>query len=258
VIDLRRRDGARPLRVGHRENTLESLESAAGHGVDVVELDVLDTRDGALVLAHSDDLHEVSQGLAAGRVRTLTLEQLRNVAPKLPTLDEALELLGHRVPDLGIQLDLKWIGYEEAAVEALRRHGVLERAFVSSFHGSSLHALAALEPRLPLAVTYPQDRYGLSGRRVLVPAVLSALLVMRQSLPYRIDAWLRRSHASAATLHWAVVSPAAIERCHARGAAVLAWTVDDPKVCRRLTKAGIDGIITNDPRIFDGDAPLTT
>src|SRR5439155_16498822 len=57
VIDLHR--GARPLVIGHRgaaalapENSLESVEAAVRAGVDGVELDVLRTRDGRLVLAH--------------------------------------------------------------------------------------------------------------------------------------------------------------------------------------------------------------
>ncbi len=91
MLELRREPG-RPLRIGHRgapalapENTIASLERAVAHGVDVVEIDVLDTHDGELVLAHADDLHAVSHGLAAGRVRPLTLERLRAVAPALPT-----------------------------------------------------------------------------------------------------------------------------------------------------------------------------
>jgi glycerophosphoryl diester phosphodiesterase len=32
----------------------------------------------------------------------------------------------------------------------------------------------------------------------------------------------------------------------------LAWTVEDPAVAGRLIQAGIDGIVTDDPRIFEG------
>ena len=49
-------------------------------------------------------------------------------------------------------------------------------------------------------------------------------------------------------LHHAVVSPAAVERAHAAGAAVWAWTVDDPDELARLDAAGVDAVITNDPR----------
>lgn len=261
MIELRRRDG-RVLRVGHRgaaalapENTLRSLARALELGVDLVEFDVLDVRDGTLVLAHSDNLYEVSHGAARGRVRSRTLGELRRVAPELPTLDEALAFLSGRAPQAGLHVDLKRRGYEEALVEALRRHGVLERTVVSSFYTDSLRAVGALEPGLPLGLSYPEDRHGVSRRRPLAPVVWSALLAMRRVLPRRIGAWLERAGASAAMLHYLVVSRAVVERCHARGAAVFAWTVDEPRLLERLAEAGVDGVISNDPRIFGDTLP---
>jgi glycerophosphoryl diester phosphodiesterase len=258
LLELLREHG-RPLWIGHRgaaalapENTIASLERAVAHGVDVVEIDVLDTHDGELVLAHTDDLHEVSHGVARGRVRPLTLERLRRAAPALPTLDEALAFLAERAPGTGVQIDLKARGFERNVVRALRRHDLLPRAFVSSFHRSSLEALRSLEPELPLGLTYPQDRYGVARRRSTRPLVAAAALAVRRVLPYRLEGWLARTGAAAAALHWAIVSRAAIERCHAHGAAAIAWTVDEPSVANRLIQAGIDGIVTNDPRIFRG------
>jgi glycerophosphoryl diester phosphodiesterase len=253
--DLHRR--GRLLRIGHKgaaalepENTLRSLGRAVELGVDLVEFDVLDLADGSLVLAHSDDLWEVSHGTARGAVRARTLPELRASAPDLPTLDEALEYLGRRAPHVGIHLDLKWRGYERAAVEALRRHGALERTFVSSFLADSLHALRAHEPGLTRALTYPFDRRQLSRRRLAAPVVWGVVQALRRALPRRIGALLEQAGAGAATLHWSVVSRAAVERCHARGAPVIAWTVDSPEVLRRLDAIGVDGVVTNDPRIF--------
>ena len=57
---------------------------------------MLDLTDGPLVLAHSNDLAEVSHGAAAGTVRDRSLAELREVAPELPTLDEALAFLAER------------------------------------------------------------------------------------------------------------------------------------------------------------------
>jgi glycerophosphoryl diester phosphodiesterase len=86
---------------------------------------------------------------------------------------------------------------------------------------------------------------------VLAPVVWGVLQALRRSLPRRIGALLEAAGATAATLHWSVVSRAAVERCHARGAAVIAWTVDEPAVLARLDALGVDGVVTNDPRIFD-------
>ncbi len=249
------RSDDRPLLIGHKgaaalepENTLRSLQRAVDLGCDLVEFDVLDLHDGTLVLAHSDDLVEVSHGAAHGRVRSLTLEGLREVAPELPTLDEALELLG--AAPVGLHVDLKWHGYESAAAAAIRRHGLVHRTVVSTFHARSLRELAVLEPGLARGYTYPFDRRGISRRRVLVPVAAAALVAIRGTLPRRIGAMLARAQAGAAMLHHSVVSKAAVDGAHAHGAAVLAWTVDDHADLARVLAAGVDGVITNDPTLL--------
>jgi glycerophosphoryl diester phosphodiesterase len=256
VIELRRPPG-QFARVGHRgaaalapENTLRSLELAVELGCDMLEFDVLPLADRTLVLAHSDDLREVSHGAARGRVRRRTLGALRAAAPELPTLDEALAFAADRLDGVGLQLDLKRRGVERGTVEALERHGVLERAWVSGFDAASLRVVGSLAPELPRSYTLPRDRFGLSKHGPLAPVVRGALAAAGASLPRRLPQLLERSGASAVTLHFSVASPEAIERAHELGAAVYVWTVDDAGRAKQLVDAGADGIITNDPRIF--------
>jgi glycerophosphoryl diester phosphodiesterase len=256
LIELRRPPG-RLARVGHRgasalapENTLPALALAVELGCDMLEFDVLDLVDGTLVLAHSLNLREVTHGAARGRVRRRTLDSLRLVAPNLPTLDEALDYCAAELPGIGLQLDLKSIGIEHAVVDALRRHGVVDRAWVSGFDARALRLVADLEPELPRSYTLPRDRLGISRRGPLAPIVRSALAAIGASLPRRLPALLTDARAAAATLHYSVCSPAAVARAHDVGAAVYVWTVDDPRLAQRLVDAGVDGIITNDPRIF--------
>lgn len=256
MIELRRPPG-RFARVGHRgasalapENTVPALELAVDLGCDMLEFDVLDLVDGTLVLAHSNSLREVSHGTARGRVRRLGLDALRRVAPALPTLDDALAFCAEQLPGIGLQLDLKRRGIEEGVVEALRRHHVLDRSWVSGFDAVALQRVADLEPELPRSYTLPRDRFGISKRGPLAPVVRAGLAAFGASLPGRLPALLSRAQAQAATLHYSVASPLAIARAHELGAAVYVWTVDDRELARHLVEAGADGIITNDPRIF--------
>jgi glycerophosphoryl diester phosphodiesterase len=232
VIDLGRRDG-RMLRIGHRgaavlapENTIESLRLALELGCDLVEFDVHDL-DGTLVLAHDRPAGPVSE---------------------LPTLDDALAFLAGT--EAGAHLDLKARGAEDAVADALRRHGLVERTVVSSFRPETLRALAAVEPAVRLGLTYPEDRRGFGRRRAAAPFVGLALAAMRAALPPRISRLLGGAGAGAAMLHFAVVSKAAVERCHALGAPVLVWTVDEQAWVPRLDAMDVDGVISNDPRIF--------
>jgi len=247
-----RRPAGRFARVGHRgasalapENTLEALQLAVELGCDMLEFDVLDLADGTLVLVH--ELSRSSRGRS--------LDALRGLTPDLPTFDETLAFCVEQLPGVGLQVDLKRRGIERAVVDALRRHGVLERSWISGFDAASLRRMAELEPELPCSYTLPRDRFGISKRGPLAPVVRTALSSLGASLPRRVPALLARSRAVALTLHHSVASPAAIARAHDLDAAVYVWTVDDRALVERLVRAGADGIITNDPRVFTG---LTT
>jgi glycerophosphoryl diester phosphodiesterase len=224
------------MRVGHRgaaalapESSLAAIEAAAACGADAVELDVLQ----GLVVAHGPE-----------------------VPPDAPTLDAALELAARL--GLAVQLDVKVRALEAGIVDALRRHGLLERSFVSSFSLPILAGFANAEPGLPRALTYPEDRFGVTGSRVLGPATRPALAVLRALLPRRLPRWLRAAGASAATLNWAVVTPAVVDVCHRRGVAVYVWTVNEPVLAATLVESGVDGIISDDPRIVpEGSTPTT-
>jgi len=233
-LDLRRGPD-HVVRVGHRgaaalapENSLEAIEVAAEFGLDAVELDVLRRGDGVLVLAHGPEL-----------------------PPDAPPLDEALALAAQL--GLAVQLDVKVRGTEAGTVDALRRSGLLERSFVSSFSLPVLRAFAVLAPDLPRSVTYPEDRLALSENRQLRPLVRGGLAALRVLLPRRLPGLLGAVDARAATLNWAVVTPAAVAACHALGAAVYVWTVNEPALARTLIASDIDGIIGDDPRLL---APL--
>ncbi len=223
------------LRIGHRgaaalapENSLAAIEVAAEHGLDVVELDVLRGVHGGLVLAHGPE-----------------------IPPDAPSLDDGIALAARL--GLAVQLDVKVAGVEAGVVEALGRRDRDPRSFISSFSLPILATFAALDPELPRSYTYPEDRLGVTGIRLLRPGVRAGLAVLRAALPRRLPRRLRAAGASAATLNWTVVSPAVISVCHGLGASVYVWTVNDRALAKTLVESGIDGIITDDPGIFAGE-----
>ena len=48
-----------------------------------------------------------------------------------------------------------------------------------------------------------------------------------------------------------VVTTRLVDACHDLGMELIAWTVDDLPRMRTLAAMGVDGICTNDPRLFD-------
>ena len=233
------RDDGPLIQVGHRgaaalapENTLRAFEVALASGVDAIEFDVLDRGEGPLVLGHS----------------------LAELGPEPATLDEALAFLAGC--DIDLHVDLKLTTRLDEVAGAIVRHELAERAVVSSFHLASLAAFAGHAPQIPIGFTYPEDRYGVSRRRVFQPAIRLGILAARRALAVRIPGMIARAGASALMLHHAVVTGPAVQRAHRAGVAVWAWTVDDPAELARLDAAGVDAVISNDPEIFGSVATL--
>ena len=256
MISLERRDG-RPLVIGHRgaaalapENTLAAFRAARAVGVDLIEFDVLSLRDGELVIAHSDDLHEVSHGAVPGTVGSMALADVREFAPGLLTLDEALAFFADEAPEIGVHVDLKSASALEGVVRGLGRFGLLERSLVSSFHHGALRRLARLEPRIRVGASFPEDRLGISKKRRFGPVVSRSLRSLLPLTPMLVGPLLARAQATVLVLKHELVSPRAVRRAHACGASVVAWTVDDPRDLSRVVAAGVDAVVTNDPSTF--------
>jgi glycerophosphoryl diester phosphodiesterase len=233
-VTLLRGDGP-TLRIGHRgaaalapANTMQAVEAARAHGVDMVELDVFGRPDRTLVLGHSR----------------------RELGEEPVTLEDVFAFLAERAPDMRLLADMKGAGWEKELVEALRRHDLVERAAASTSNVGTLQALRRLEPRLARSRTYPRGRLFFGRRRTSIPARGPVLFAMRLALPFRIEGLVEEVGASAVTLKHQVVSRAVVARCHELGVAVLVWTVNDRGLFRRLDALGVDGVISDDPRIF--------
>jgi glycerophosphoryl diester phosphodiesterase len=223
-------------RVGHKGadliapgNTIESFEAALGCGVDMIEFDVLRLRDGRLVLAHDYDD-------AAKR--------------ELVSLEEGLDhFAGEAYADVELDVDLKLPGYESDVVEGLLERGLGDRAIVSSTYLDSLDRVGQLAPGMRRGWSVPRARRDYT-RTVFAPAAYVIARAIRRRLPGQAAAQLRARRIEAVMVHWLLASRRLVERAQAEGGHVYVWTVDDADRIERLAALGVDGVITNDPRLF--------
>jgi glycerophosphoryl diester phosphodiesterase len=229
-------------RVGHKGadliapgNTFESFEAALGHGVDMIEFDVLRLEDGRLVLAH--DYAD------AGRRRP-------------PTLEEGLDhFAGQAYADVELDVDLKLPGYEREVVEGLAARGLGERSLISTTYPESLDVIRRLAPGQRRGWSVPRARRDYT-KGPLGLIVLPLLLLMRARLPGQAGRMLRDGRCEAVMCHWRLTSAALVESVHAAGGQIYVWTVDDAAHIERLSALGVDGVITNDPRLFSPSVDL--
>lgn len=232
---------SRPLRVGHKGaahlaqgNTLESFDAALALEVDMIELDVLSARpdgSGDLLAAHD-------------------YEDLRSRRPL--SLAQALEhLAGSAFAGVEVDLDVKLPGYELRVVDALRDASLTGRTLVSGMYPSALARVRATEPSLRLGWSVPRVRRDYTSDLLTAMPALAALSGYRAILPRRASAMLLSGAVDAIMAHWRVVTRSLVRSVHAAGGELYVWTVDDAARIAKLTALGVDGIITNDPRLFD-------
>ena len=224
------------LTIAHRgasafypENTLRAFIAAADLGADMCEFDVRMTRDGEVVVIHDAMVNRTTDG--RGRVAAMNAAAIKRLdagvrfgaefrGERIPTLAEVAETLSGRC---AMDVELKTGGLEAHVCEILRERGALESAIVSSFDWDQLKIVADKEPGLRLA---------LLGEKAPL-AMLEAASAMR---------------ASAIAPRFDIADAALCAEAHRRGLAVYVWTVDDVPAMRRFAAAGVDGIMTNNPK----------
>ena len=224
------------IRVGHKGadhvapgNTFESFQAALDLRVDMIEFDVLRLKDGRLVLAH--DYED-----AAGRTP--------------PTLEEGLDhFADDAYADTELDVDLKLPGYEREVVEGILERGLADRVLMSTQYPESLERIGELAPQLRRGWSVPRVRRDYTNGP-LAPVAYAWAQVMKRRLPARAAKLIENGGAEALMSHFILVSPRLVEAVQKAGGQLYVWTVDDERKIGWLESIGVDGVITNDPRLF--------
>ena len=189
---------------------------------------------------------------AASDGRLVLAHDPRDAASREPvTLEEGLEhFASDAYADVELDVDLKAPGYEREVAEALAERGLLDRSLISSTYMRSLDVLGEVMPGVRRGWSIPRATRDWT-RSPLGPAVYGLLLLWRKLLPTQVSRLIRAGRIEAVMSHFLLVSPKLVRAVHARGGEVYVWTVDEPKRIELLDSMGVDGVITNDPRLFD-------
>jgi glycerophosphoryl diester phosphodiesterase len=221
-----------------RGNTVESFKAAVDAGADTIELDVIWVRDADLPLEQRAPLM-VAHDWATHAAH-----------PPLP-LPEALDaFLEPPLDQVEIDLDIKLPGREEEFVEALRERGLIDRAMISTTEMHVLKRVLELEPNLRRGWTYPKAGRDYNRRPWAKPILQGALQMMRLQLPGLAAEKLPQLGVFAMWIYDPLASAKLARICHHAGVELIAWTVDDADRMRKLVDMGVDGLVSNDPRLY--------
>ena len=233
-----------PVVVAHRgdkayapENTLSAFKQAAEKGADAVEFDVKLTADGQVIVLHDQTVDRTTNG--TGNAAKLPLAALRDLdagvqfpgqfpGERIPTLDEVFETVGKR-----IHMNVELTNYStpndalvQKVAELVKKHGLQSRVLFSSFFARNLQKARLLLPEVPRGLLTLPGLMGFWGRTFGWRGDYAALN------PYMTD-----------------VNAGLVDRIHAAGKRVNAWTVTAEADIKRMIGLGVDGIITDDPAL---------
>jgi len=222
------------------ENTLSAIEAALSvrlpAGVRLaIEIDVRLSSDGVPVVIHDARLERTTNG--RGLVREHCLQRLRRLdagpgAARIPVLEEVFGLA--REHTIIVEVHERGPEVAEQVLASLRRLDAraLGRTIVASEHGSVVHRLRAVEPRLATAATKAE-----AYRKLL----LSRLNVERFS---------PRGHTFMVPVRHAgveVTTSRFVSSVRRLGDEVWAFVVDDAREVSRLRALGVTGCFTTRP-----------
>jgi len=212
------------------ENTLAAFRLAAEQGTDMVELDVQESADSQIVVAHDADLMKVSGNpihIWQGDTATLRAIDIgsyvdpRFAAERVPTLAEALAVCKGRCRVL---VELKSYGHNQRLVE--RVAAIVEAAGMQndceymSLDHDMVRSMKALRPSWRVGV--------------LVAKAMGDLTELK---------------ADFLAVEARMASRRFIRRAHRAGQDVYAWTLNDPAWMLVGLSRGVDGLITDKPDV---------
>jgi glycerophosphoryl diester phosphodiesterase len=227
-------------RIGHKGahlieagNTIASFEVARELQVDMIEFDVL-RHDGELVIAHDP-------------------EDAESRAGTLLTLEAGLDHLARpEFADLGLDVDMKHRGFELELIDALSGRRLIERTTITTMYEESLRLIREHDRSVRIGITIPKvTRDWLNMPGYVKPLILFGIAEHRLRQPSRVAKMLRAGEIDAVMAFHAVVTPRLVDAVHDAGGELYSWTVDDALTITRLADMGVDGIVSNDPRLFE-------
>jgi len=219
-------------------NTVESFHAAAAAGVHMIEMDVLWLPDSHLPLEQRAPLVVAHDWEDAERRTPLKLTEALDAFLE-PPLDE-----------IEIDLDIKLPGREEEVVEALQERGLIERAMISTMEMHTLKRILELQPALRRGWTYPRVTKDWTRKRWARGPMLAAMVGMRTRLPGLAAQKLPQFGVAAMWVYHPLVTPRLARICDLAEVELIAWTVDELPRMQKLVDAGVHGIVSNDPRLF--------
>ncbi|WP_226023564.1 glycerophosphodiester phosphodiesterase [Halomicrobium salinisoli] len=222
------------------QNTVAAVSGSSFLGADRIEIDVVATSDGDVVVFHDealDDLTDETGAVAETSTETVTQAEVLGSGETIPTLAEVLDAAR---PSVTINVEFKdagplsWTEFAERTLEIAS--GYPGEYYASSFDPDALRAVRDVDPSVGVAPIFGGNKE-------------ENLAVARE-----LDAEAVNPSAD-------VLDADLVETAHDEDRAVNVWTIDSWREARAPIELGADGLIADYPLLAayaaDGEQPGT-
>lgn len=254
MIDVHGHRGCR----GHLpENTLPSFAAAIDAGAHTLEMDLLITQDGKVVVYHDFHINIELCTYASGApirekilIRDLTLAKIKEIdcgscrhaefpfqktlpGTKIPTLEEVLEMAKEKSIKLNLEIkrDADYPEYTfppdilaQTIVKTVAKSGLGPKVHYSSFDVEILTEIRKISPEAKLTIVVAETLEGIIEKAL----PLKALMICPE--------------------HSLLKTAEDILKLQSAGFRVATWTVNTQERWQELIEMGVDGIITDYPQ----------
>jgi len=232
-------------------NTIFAFQKSVEMGVDVIETDIRQTKDGILVVSHDETVDRKSNGM--GRVVDLTMKELQmldaayNWSPieglTFPYRGQgityaSLEEVFLAFPDMRFNIDMKQSDppIYASLCELIRKYKMQDKVVAASFSHETISAFRMLCPEVTTSGDETETRN----------FVFMNLAYIGHWYSPNFKVFQVPTKSSGIT----IMTPHFVRAAHERNLRVDVWTIDDPDEMKRLIGMGVDGIITDRPDLL--------
>lgn len=224
------------------ENTMSAFRAAVEMKADMIELDVLLSKDDIPVVFHDAKLNKRSNG--KGLVSNYSFEELRKLdagswfhskfrGEKIPSLKEVLEFTKDKVL-VNIEIKTEAVsdkteeGIVELVLDMVKELEIEDQIIISSFDYRVMERVRARNSEIKLALLYEKKQ---SGKRNPVQLVKD----------YNVDAF---------NFGKRYLSDGWIKQLNENGIPFFVYTVNDEDTMREIIRSGAKGIFSDKPDVL--------
>lgn len=210
------------------ENTLKAFELAIELGANFIEFDVRRTVDNEIVIMHDPGVFRTTHRL--GFVKRLTLKKIKSLnagnGESIPTLKELLQATKGKI---GYMCELKVKGISEKVVKILSENNALDSTILISFKHKELLKCQIEHPELKLGAIIPSG-FG---------------WITNWFFKKKLLTYLSEKNFFSINPFFPLVDKRFVDRAHESDLKVFPWTINSKSKMKKLSKMGVDGILTN-------------